>query len=194
MQPVITRGMKKAKLNLAPKGFHLYDDGDLYHISMCIHFHKRRNQSVLNYFLENILYRRVLHLLHFKAIANVGLNVCMWWHGVAGVCEKKCVQAKKVPVKATRCKTQRLLALQFLVCNNCPANSPWKGLFSYVCSLFKICSAWPCQYLQDLHKVLSEQFDLQDASVLLQHFASFRVKSKNFFALAGKIGKYATVL
>ena len=78
MQPVITRGMKKAKLNLAPKGFHLYDDGDLYHISMCIHFHKRRNQSVLNYFLENILYRRVLHLLHFKAIANVGLNVCMW--------------------------------------------------------------------------------------------------------------------
>ena len=113
---------------------------------------------------------------HFKALANIRLSVCMWWHGVAGVCEKKCVQAKKVPVKATRCKTQRLLALQFLVCNNCPANSPWKGLF-----FLRVFT------LQDLQRLTLSVFARPSQGLVWTVWPSGCISAAAYCQLSGKV-------
>ena len=103
-------------------------------------------------------------------------NVCTY----AGVCKQKDVcQSKKASVKA-RCKTQPWMALQFLVCNNCPIH-PEQDYFSFHSCRFaafdlpSICKTFTRSRLNSL------SFSRMHASVLLQHIVSFPTKSKEFF-------------
>ena len=106
---------------------------------------------------------------------------------------------KKVSVKANRCLL-RQAAKQNLccLCNSLSAITAQFTLNRVIFltfARFKTCSVWPSQYLQDLQKVSSEQFVLQQDASGLPHIVSFRTKSKDFFGtLCQNRHMYATEL